>query len=63
MAMNITQKIIKKHIVSGNMTAGEKIAIKMDQTLTQDATGTMAYLQFEALGCSEGQDKTLSKLC
>src|SRR3989337_176834 len=50
MAMNITQKIIKKHIVSGNMTAGEKIAIKMDQTLTQDATGTMAYLQFEALG-------------
>lgn len=50
MAMNITQKVIKKHLVSGNMVAGEKIAIKMDQTLTQDATGTMAYLQFEALG-------------
>jgi aconitate hydratase len=48
--MNITQKVIKKHLVSGNMAAGEKIAIKMDQTLTQDATGTMAYLQFEALG-------------
>jgi len=50
MAMNITQKVIKKHLVSGSMTPGEKIAIKMDQTLTQDATGTMAYLQFEALG-------------
>ncbi|OGW01195.1 MAG: aconitate hydratase [Nitrospinae bacterium RIFCSPHIGHO2_02_FULL_39_82] len=50
MAMNITQKVIKKHLVSSNMAAGEKIAIKMDQTLTQDATGTMAYLQFEALG-------------
>src|SRR3989338_8437094 len=49
MAMNITQKVIKKHLVSSNMAAGEKIAIKMDQTLTQDATGTMAYLQFEVL--------------
>ena len=50
MALNITQKIIKKHLVSGEMNAGEKISIKIDQTLTQDATGTMAYLQFEALG-------------
>ncbi len=50
MAMNITQKIVKKHLVSGNMIPGEKISIKIDQTLTQDATGTMAYLQFEALG-------------
>ncbi|MDP6625585.1 MAG: aconitate hydratase [Nitrospinota bacterium] len=49
MGLNITQKIIKKHLVSGEMKAGEKISIKIDQTLTQDATGTMAYLQFEAL--------------
>ena len=50
MGLNITQKIIKKHLISGEMNAGEKISIKIDQTLTQDATGTMAYLQFEALG-------------
>ena len=50
MGLNITQKIIKKHLVSGEMKAGEKVSIKIDQTLTQDATGTMAYLQFEALG-------------
>ena len=50
MGLNVTQKIIKSHIVSGEMKVGEEIAIKIDQTLTQDATGTMAYLQFEALG-------------
>lgn len=50
MGLNITQKIIKSHLISGEMKAGEEIAIKIDQTLTQDATGTMAYLQFEALG-------------
>ena len=48
--MNITQKIIKNHIVSGNMVAGEEISIRIDQTLTQDSTGTMAYLEFEAIG-------------
>ncbi len=53
--MNITQKIIKNHLISGEMKAGEKIAIKIDQTLTQDATGTMAYLQFEALGVQKVQ--------
>lgn len=47
---NITQKIIKEHLVSGEMIAKSDISIRMDQTLTQDATGTMAYLQFEALG-------------
>ena len=46
---NIVQKIIEKHLVSGNMNAGEEISIKIDQTLTQDSTGTMAYLQFEAM--------------
>ena len=50
MGLNLTQKIIKAHLVSGEMKAGSPIQIKMDQTLTQDATGTMAYLQFEALG-------------
>lgn len=49
MSMNITQKIISSHLVEGEMVAGEEIAITIDQTLTQDATGTMAYLQFEAL--------------
>lgn len=50
MSLNITQKIIKQHLVSGEMVAKSPINLKMDQTLTQDATGTMAYLQFEALG-------------
>lgn len=48
--MNITEKLIKSHLVSGVMTPGKEIAIKIDQTLTQDSTGTMAYLQFEAMG-------------
>lgn len=50
MGMNLTEKLIKSHLVSGEMTAGKEIAIKIDQTLTQDSTGTMAYLQFEAIG-------------
>lgn len=47
---SITQKLISSHLVSGKMVPGEEIGLKIDQTLTQDATGTMAYLQFEALG-------------
>ncbi len=50
MGENLTQKIIKGHLVSGSMEAGKSISIRIDQTLTQDATGTMAYLQFEAMG-------------
>lgn len=50
MSKTLTQKIIENHFVSGSMTAGEEIAVKIDQTLTQDATGTMVYLQFEAMG-------------
>ncbi len=50
MGLNVTQKIIKAHMTSGKMKAGAPIAIRIDQTLTQDATGTMAYLQFEAMG-------------
>ena len=48
--MNLTEKIIKSHLISGEMIPGQEIAIKIDQTLTQDSTGTMAYLQFEAIG-------------
>ncbi|OIN99594.1 MAG: aconitate hydratase [Desulfovibrionaceae bacterium CG1_02_65_16] len=49
-ARNLTQKIIAQHLVSGKMTPGGEIGLRIDQTLTQDATGTMAYLQFEAIG-------------
>ena len=50
MGMTLAQKILKSHLVSGEMVAGSEIGIKIDQTLTQDATGTMAYLEFEAMG-------------
>ena len=50
MGMNITEKIIKAHLISGEMIPGKEIAIRIDQTLTQDATGTMAYLEFETMG-------------
>ncbi|MCD6167413.1 aconitate hydratase [bacterium] len=49
MGNNLTQKILESHLVSGKMKPGTEIAIAVDQTLTQDATGTMAYLQFEAM--------------
>ncbi|MFH1009772.1 MAG: aconitate hydratase [bacterium] len=50
MGMNVTQKLISSHLVSGKMVPGEEIAIKIDQTLTQDATGTLVYLEVEAMG-------------
>ena len=50
MSYTIAQKIIKNHLISGDMATGSEVALKIDQTLTQDATGTMAYLQFEAMG-------------
>ncbi|MBQ2812225.1 MAG: aconitate hydratase [Clostridia bacterium] len=50
MGYNIAQKLIKSHLVSGEMIPGTEIGLKIDQTLTQDATGTMAYLEFEAMG-------------
>jgi aconitate hydratase len=50
MGKTLTQKIIEEHLVSGEPEAGNEVAVRIDQTLTQDATGTMAYLQFEAMG-------------
>ena len=50
MAYTIAQKIIKSHLIGGEMKAGCEVALRIDQTLTQDATGTMAYLQLEAMG-------------
>ncbi len=50
MALTASQKLIKSHLVSGEMKAGEEIGIKIDQTLTQDATGTLVMLEFEAMG-------------
>lgn len=50
MGKTIAQKIIADHLVSGDMTPGKEVALRIDQTLTQDATGTMAYLEFETMG-------------
>ncbi len=50
MKLTLARKILNSHLVSGSLTPGEELTIRVDQTLTQDATGTMAYLQFEAMG-------------
>ncbi|MGN0460433.1 MAG: aconitate hydratase, partial [Ruminococcus sp.] len=50
MGYTLAEKIIKEHIVDGEMVKGTDIGLRIDQTLTQDATGTMAYLEFEAMG-------------
>ncbi len=50
MGYTLAQKLIRSHLVSGDMTPGSEVALRIDQTLTQDATGTMAYLEFEAMG-------------
>lgn len=50
MGLTVAQKLIKNHLVSGDMTVGSEVVLRIDQTLTQDATGTMAYLEFEAMG-------------
>lgn len=55
MGYSLTEKIIKKHLIIGNGHSGEEIGIRIDETLTQDATGTMAYLQFEAMNISSVQ--------
>ncbi len=50
MGLTLTEKIIRAHLLEGSMVPGEEVALRIDQTLTQDATGTMAYLEFEAMG-------------
>jgi aconitate hydratase len=55
MSQNVAQKLISAHLVSGQMIPGTEIAIRVDQTFTQDATGTLAYLEFEAIGVSRTQ--------
>uniref|UniRef100_UPI004028707A aconitate hydratase n=1 Tax=Candidatus Scatomorpha intestinigallinarum TaxID=2840923 RepID=UPI004028707A len=55
--MNAAQKLISAHLVSGDLTPGGEIAIRTDQTLTQDSTGTMAYLQLEAMGTEQVKTK------
>ncbi|MBU0579555.1 MAG: aconitate hydratase [Candidatus Margulisbacteria bacterium] len=57
MSMNVAQKLISKHLIEGSLQVGTDIALKIDQTLTQDATGTMAYLQFEAMGIPQVKTK------
>jgi len=54
---NLVQKLVRSHLVSGSMKRGEEIALRIDQTLTQDATGTMTYLEFEAMGLPSVRSK------
>lgn len=58
MGRNLTQKILQAHLVSGELKTGSEIGISLDQTLTQDATGTMVYLQFEAIGIPKVKTKS-----
>lgn len=57
MKLTVVEKIIKSHLVSGKLIKGTEIGLKIDQTLTQDSTGTMAYLQFEAIGVNRVKTK------
>ena len=57
MGKTLTYKILESHLCSGSMTPGDEISIKIDYTLTQDSTGTMAYLQFEAMGVDRVKTK------
>ena len=56
--MNITYQLLKDHLISGELKPLEKIAIKIDQTLTQDTTGTMVYLQLEEMGIDKVKTET-----
>ena len=60
MGLTLTEKILKSHLMDGEFVKGNEIGIRIDQTLTQDATGTLAYLQFEALGIDKVQTNDLS---
>jgi len=62
-ALNITEKIIKSHLVSGKMVPDEEITLKIDQTLTQDATGTLVMLELEALGLEQAKTELSVQYC
>ena len=57
MGKTLTEKLIAAHLVSGSMEPGTEVALRIDQTLTQDATGTMAYLEFESMGIDRVKTK------
>ena len=57
MGKSLTQKLIEAHLVSGSTEPGAEVALRIDQTLTQDATGTMAYLEFESMGIERVRTK------
>ena len=59
MGLTIAQKIIKAHMAEGSMEPGQEVGLRIDQTLTQDATGTMAYLEFETMGIDRVKDGAL----
>ena len=63
MGYNITEKIIRDHFVEGSMLPGEEVALRIDQTLNPDSSGTMAYLQFEAMGIARVQTELSGKPC
>ena len=61
MSQNLVEKLISGHLLSGEMKPGSEISIRIDQTLTQDAMGTLAYLQFEAMGIEKVKTKMQDK--
>ena len=63
MGQTVTEKILDDHLVEGELTPGEEIGIEIDQTLTQDTTGTMVWLQFEALGLEDVQTELAAQYC
>ncbi|MFQ3476515.1 aconitate hydratase [Halonotius sp. F2-221B] len=63
MGQTLTEKILDDHLVEGELTPGEEIGIEIDQTLTQDTTGTMVWLQFEALGLEDVQTELAAQYC
>ena len=62
MGRNIVEKILDKHLVEGELVAGSTAGIRIDRTLTQDSTGTMAYLQLEAMGIDKVKTRGLSPI-
>ncbi len=63
MSQNVTQKLIESHLVEGIMKPGSEIRIRIDQTLTQDATGTMVMLEFEAMQLPKSKNGAFRPIC